>query len=306
VATRVAIEKAFNASLDGVPGLVAGSADLTGNTGTKLSGQLRQSAENPDGRQIYWGVREHAMGAAMVGMGMHGGLLPAGGTFFVFSDYMRPAIRLASISRAKVVFVFSHDSVGVGEDGPTHQPVEQLASLRAMPFLQVIRPADANETVAAWRACVDHHGPTALILSRQAIRVCTDGRAVDPGAALVRAATDAQLVIVGTGSEVPLCIDAAERLATEGIRASVVSMPSWDRFEAQPAEYRGEVFPPGVPVLSVEAATTFGWDRYADRTIGIDRFGASAPGDVALDRLGINVDRVVAEANALVGAAPKG
>jgi transketolase len=300
IATRVAIEKAFNASLDTVPGLVAGAADLTGNTGTKLAGQLRQSPENPGGRQIFWGIREHGMGSAMVGMAMHGGLIPAGGTFFVFSDYMRPAVRLAAISHAKVVFVFSHDSVGVGEDGPTHQPVEHLASLRAIPFLQVIRPADANETVAAWRACVDHHGPTALILSRQSIRVCTDGNAVGPGAAVIRAADDPQLILVGTGSEVPVCVDAAERLAADGIRASVVSMPSWDRFESQPDEYRAEVFPAGVPVLSVEAAATFGWDRYADRKIGIDRFGASAPGEVALDRLGINIDHVVAEAHALL------
>jgi transketolase len=306
VATRVAIEKAFNASLDTVPGLVAGAADLTGNTGTKLTGQSRQSVSDPGGRQIYWGVREHAMGAAMVGIAMHGGLIPAGGTFFVFSDYMRPAVRLASIAHAKVVFVFSHDSVGVGEDGPTHQPVEQLPSLRAMPFLQVIRPADANETVAAWRACVDHHGPTALILSRQAIRVCTDGSAVDPGAAVIRSVDDPQVVLVGTGSEVALCVDAAERLAGDGTRASVVSMPSWDRFEAQPDEYRASVFPAGVPVLSVEAATTFGWDRYADRSIGINRFGASAPGDVALQRLGINIDHVVDEACSLVGSKAKG
>jgi transketolase len=300
IPTRVAIEKAFNASLSGVPGLMAGAADLTGNTGTKLTGQTAQSPQHPDGRQVYYGIREHGMGSAMVGMALHGGVLPAGGTFFVFLDYMRPAVRLAALSRAKVVFVFTHDSVGVGEDGPTHQPVEHIATLRAIPDLQVIRPADANETVAAWRACVEHDGPTALVLSRQNIPVCTDGSAVTTGAGVVRACDAPALVIVATGSEVALSITAAEQLASEGIAAQVVSMPSWDRFERQPATYRAAVLPSGVPVLSVEAATTFGWARWADRSIGIDRFGASAPGAVALDRLGINVTHIVETARDLV------
>jgi transketolase len=300
IATRVAIEKAFNATIDGVPGLVAGSADLTGNTGTKLAGQQPQSAASPGGRQVYFGVREHAMGSAMVGMALHGGVLPVGGTFFVFLDYMRPAVRLAALSRAKVVFVFTHDSVGVGEDGPTHQPVEQLATLRAVPDLQVIRPADANETAAAWRAAVEHDGPTALVLSRQAIPVVTDGSAVHAGAAVVRKARGAKVVLVGTGSEVAVCVDAADALQAQGIAASVVSMPSWDRFARQPTAYRRSVLPRGVPVVSVEAASTFGWERYADASVGIDRFGASAPGNVALDKLGINVANVVATARRLV------
>jgi transketolase len=304
IATRVAVEKAFNASLDGVPGLIAGAADLTGNTGTKLAGQEQQSVEHPGGRQVYYGIREHAMGAAMVGMAKHGGVLPAGGTFFVFLDYMRPPVRLAALSRAKVVFVWTHDSVGVGEDGPTHQPVEQLATLRAVPGLQVIRPADANETVAAWKAAVHHDGPTALVLSRQTIPVCTDGSAVGPGAAVVRPADRPQVVLVGTGSEVAVCVEAAEQLASDGIRATVVSMPSWDRFAAQPAEYRDSVLPPGVPKVSVEAAVTFGWERYADASIGIDRFGASAPGNVVMNELGINADHVVATATRLVRQAP--
>lgn len=299
IATRVAIEKAFNASLDLVPSLVAGAADLTGNTGTKLAGQQPQSAATPAGRQVYFGVREHAMGSAMVGMALHGGVLPAGGTFFVFLDYMRPPVRLAAMSRAKVVFVFTHDSVGVGEDGPTHQPIEQLATLRAMPGLQVIRPADANETMAAWRACVDHDGPTALVLSRQNLVVCTDGGAVGRGAAVVAGSADPQVIIVGTGSEVGLCISAVERLADSGVRATAVSMPSWDRFELQDDEYRSSVFPDGVPVVSVEAGVTFGWQRYADRSIGIDRFGASAPGAMVLDRLGINLDNIVSVARSL-------
>ena len=301
VATRVAIEKAFNASLDSVPGLLSGAADLTGNTGTKLAGQQAQSLTQPGGRQVYFGIREHAMGSAMVGMALHGGVLPVGGTFFVFLDYMRPPVRLAALSRAKVVFVFTHDSVGVGEDGPTHQPVEHIATLRAIPDLQVIRPADANETMAAWQACVEHDGPTALVLSRQNIPVRTDGSAVVRGGAVVRATDERpDVIIVATGSEVALSIDAAEALVADDIAAQVVSLPSWDRFERQDDAYRASVFPAGVPVLSVEAATTFGWARYADRSIGIDRFGASAPGPVALDKLGINVANIVEHARALV------
>jgi transketolase len=300
VATRVAIEKAFNASLTSVPSLVAGAADLTGNTGTKLAGQTANTAADPGGRQVHYGIREHGMGSAMVGMAMHGGVLPAGGTFFVFLDYMRPPVRLAALSQAKVVFVFTHDSVGVGEDGPTHQPVEHLATLRCIPNLQVIRPADANETVAAWQIAVEHHGPTALVLSRQGITVCTNGTAVATGAGVVVDIDAPQVVLLATGSEVSLCVDAAATLLESGIRARVVSLPSWDRFLAQPDAFRADVLPSGVPVLSVEAATTFGWARFADESIGIDRFGASAPGDLVMDRLGINVANVVAQATALV------
>ncbi len=301
LATRQAIQQAFDAALPGLPGLLAGAADLTGNTGTKLAGQSILSRTDPGGRQLHYGVREHGMGSAMVGMARHGGVLPAGGTFFVFYDYMRPPVRLAALSKAKVLFVFTHDSVGVGEDGPTHQPVEQLAGLRAVPFLQVIRPADANETVAALRAAVDHDGPTAFVLSRQATPVVTDGSAVATGAAIVRD-TDGppDVILLGTGTEVAACITAAERLGADGIAARVVSMPSWDRFEAQSDEFQDSVLPAGAAVLSVEAAATFGWARWADASIGIDRFGASAPGSVALDRLGINVDHIVEQAQALV------
>jgi len=299
VATRVAVEKAFNASLSGVPGLLAGGADLTGNTGTRLVGEQGAQPDQPGGRQIFWGVREHGMGAAMVGMALHGGVLPAGGTFFVFLDYMRPAVRLAALSGAKVVFVFSHDSVGVGEDGPTHQPVEQLASLRCLPGVQVIRPADANETVAAWRIAVAHNGPTALVLSRQNLTVCTDGSAVERGAGVVHDSAGAQVVLVATGSEVPLCVEAAAELAQRGVAARVVSLPSWDRFTAQDEAYRGAVFPAGVPVLSVEAGVTFGWAAWADDSIGIDRFGASAPGDVVMAKLGVALTNIVDRAFAL-------
>ena len=303
IATRQAMAKVLAASLPNFPGLVSGAADLTGNTGVKLPDDAgQQRAELPGGRQIYYGIREHAMGAANVGMAMHGGILPISGTFFVFLDYMRPPVRLSSLQRAKAVFVFSHDSVGVGEDGPTHQPVEHLATLRAVPQLHVIRPADANETVAAWRAAVDHDGPTVIVLTRQGVKVCTDGSAVERGAGIVRDTDgDPALVIVATGSEVAVAVDAAERLTAGGTATRVVSLPSWDRFAAQGDEYRRSLLPPGVPVLSVEAGTTFGWERYADASIGIDRFGVSAPGDEVLDRLGINVDHVVEQARALVG-----
>jgi len=210
-------------------------------------------------------------------------------------------VRLAAISGAKVVFVFTHDSVGVGEDGPTHQPVEQLATLRAIPQLQVIRPADGNETVAAWQAAVHHDGPTALVLSRQNLTVCTDGSAVLTGAGVVRNVDNPQVVLLATGSEVSLCVEAAAQLDADGVAARVVSLPSWDRFEAQSVAFRDSVLPPGVPVLSVEAATTFGWARWATDSIGIDRFGASAPGSVVLSNLGINVANVVARATALAG-----
>ena len=300
-ATRQIIQKVLNASLPALPGLVSGSADLTGNTGTKLSKQVAQSSKAPDGRQIYFGIREHAMGAAIVGMALHGGVLPIAGTFFVFADYMRPAIRLAAISGARCVFIFSHDSVGVGEDGPTHQPVEQLASLRAIPGLQVIRPADPNETVAAWCAAVDHNGPTALILSRQTVLSVTDGSAVATGAGVVRDCDGKPtIILVGTGSEVGLCVNAASELSKTGEKCRVVSMPSWDRFERLSKEQQREIFPKDVPVLSVEAGVTMGWERYADQTIGINRFGTSAPGAIALEKLGINLEAVLQASRSLI------
>jgi len=300
IATRQAIAKVVGACVDQFPGLISGAADLTGNTGTKLPDATPQTAETPGGRQTYYGIREHGMGSTMVGMARHGGVLPMGGTFFVFLDYMRPSVRLAALSKAKVVFIFSHDSVGVGEDGPTHQPVEHLATLRAIPDLHVIRPADANETREAWKAAVSHDGPTVLVLSRQGIPVCTDGSAVERGGGIVKAADgDAALVIVATGSEVALAITAAEQLDVSGIATQVVSLPSWDRLARQDDAYRATLFPNGVPVLSVEAAATFGWAQFADDSVGIDRFGASAPGDVVLTELGINVDHVVERARAL-------
>lgn len=300
LATRQAFQKVLEACRDSLPAVVSGAADLTGNTGAKLDGKNPFTAASPGGRQVYFGIREHAMGAALVGMALHGGVIPVGGTFFVFADYMRPSIRLAALSGARCVFVFSHDSVGVGEDGPTHQPVEHLASLRAIPGLRVVRPADPNETAEAWRQAVAHDGPTALILSRQTVTASTDGSAVARGAKAILSVDSPAAVIVATGSEVGLALDAARDLAASGTNVNVVSMPSWEVFEEQDAQWRGQVLPHGVPVVSVEAGSTFGWSRWADASVGIDRFGASAPGAVVMDKLGVNKDAVVAAVRGLV------
>jgi len=311
LATRKAINKCLTATSGRIPGLVAGAGDLTGNTGTDLGGGAEvQSHAHPGGTQVHFGIREHAMAASMNGMALHGGVLPVGGTFFVFSDYCRPAVRLAALSQAHVVYFFTHDSVGLGEDGPTHQPVEQLASLRAMPGLRVIRPADANEAAAAWKVAVDCDGPTALVLSRQDLPVLAEtgvlaGEGVARGAYVLRpgrgtgAAPD--IVLIGTGSEVQLCLGAATLLEQEGITARVVSFPSWDLFAEQLEGYRDEVLPSRVPRLAVEAAASFGWERYADATIGIDRFGSSAPGSVNMEKFGFTVDHVAQRARQLLG-----
>jgi len=305
-ATREACKEVLDAIVDVVPGLVGGGADLTGNTGTAVpdAGVIEPGALG--GRQVYFGVREHGMNAIMNGMSVSG-LLPFGGTFFVFSDYGRGAVRLAALSGYKVAFVWSHDSVGVGEDGPTHQPVEQLAAMRAMPGLRVIRPADANETAAAWRIHVDGDGPTAFILSRQKVPVL-EGTAdaamtgVAQGAYVLRheSGTTPDLVLVGSGSEVSLCVEAAATLAADGTSVRVVSMPCWDLFEARAQGERDAVLPPGVPTLAVEAGVSFGWDRYADATVSIDHFGASAPGSVAMKEFGFTPEHVTERARALL------
>jgi transketolase len=297
VATRKSSAACLAAMVEGVPGLVAGGADLTGNTGTKLADSEQLTAESPDGRQIFFGVREHAMGAAMLGMALHGGMLPVGGTFLVFSDYMRPAIRLAALSGGKVIYSFTHDSVGVGEDGPTHQPVEQIAALRAIPGLTLIRPADANETAEAWKIALDIPGPVAMILTRQNVPTLEGtGSGLSRGAYVVLSESgDApDVVIIGTGSEVALCVEAAADLLGQGISARVVSLPSWELFEAAGKEYRTTVLPPDVPAVSVEAGISLGWAEYADASVAIDRFGASAPGDIVFDKLGINVANICA------------
>jgi transketolase len=257
---------------------------------------------------VHWGVREHGMGSVMNGMAVSG-TLPVGGTFFCFSDYMRPAPRLAALSGYKTAFVWSHDSVGLGEDGPTHQPVEQLASLRAMPGLRLIRPADANEVAQAWRIHIDSTGPTAIILTRQKVPVLegTLEKAPDgvPRGAYTLVDEDGgklDVVLIGTGSEVSVCVAARDLLAADGVSARVVSMPSWDLFAAQPDGYRDGVLPPGTPTLAVEAASPFGWERYADEVVGIDHFGASAPGSTVLAELGFTPEHVTERARALLDA----
>jgi transketolase len=310
VATRKASGACFQAAAEVVPGLVGGGADLTGNTGTQLKGLGVMSAADPGGRQIYFGVREHGMGAVLNGMSLHGGVLPVGGTFFVFVDYMRPSVRLAAISEAKVIYSFTHDSVGVGEDGPTHQPVEQLASVRAIPDLRVIRPADANETAVAWRVAIGGEGPVALILSRQDVPVVTtpeEAQGLLEGAYVLRESEgvdgnpdELDLVLIGTGSEVAVCLDAATTLEADGLRVRVVSMPSWDLFELLDPDAQEDVLPTGVPTLAVEAGVGFGWGAHADDVVSIERFGASAPGAVVLDTLGINPGNVVERARDLL------
>jgi len=308
VATRVASGKVFAALIDVVPGLVGGGADLTGNTGTQLKEAKVLSKEDRGGRQIHFGVREHAMAAAMNGMAGHGGVIPLGGTFFIFSDYQRPAVRLACIANHKVIYSWTHDSVGVGEDGPTHQPVEQLASFRAVPDLRVVRPADANETATAWRDALNHHGPTGLVLSRQDLPVLA-GTAGNDGVsrgAYVLAEVGPEpddlpdVVLVATGSEVWVCLEAADLLAADGLSVRVVSMPCWEDFDRQDEAYQAEVLPGEVPTLAVEAGVSFGWDRWADDTVSIDRFGASAPGNTVLTELGINPQNVAHQARALL------
>ncbi len=307
MATRKAVKACIDATADRLPGLLPGSADLTGNTGMALAGASAQSAADPGGSLVHYGIREHAMGAVMTGMATHGGTIPVGGTFFVFSDYMRGAVRVAAISEAHVIYSWTHDSIGLGFDGPTHQPVEQLAAIRAMPGLRVIRPADANETAHAWRVAVDSEGPTALILSRQDLPVLAEtvdraAAGVPLGAYVLADPGDgaAQVVLIGTGSEVSLCLEAAALLAEGGTRVRVVSMPSWELFALQGDGYRDEVLPPGVPTLSVEAATTFGWERYADASVGLDHFGASAPGDVVMREFGFEPVHVAARATELL------
>ena len=301
-ATRVANNQVLDAMLDAVPSLVAGGADLTGNTGTNIDA-APMSASCPEGRKLYFGVREHAMGSVANGMALHGGVFPVVGTFLVFADYMRPAVRMAALSSAKVAFVWTHDSVGVGEDGPTHQPIEHVASLRAIPDLPVFRPADANEVTQTWQVVVDGHGPAAIVLTRQNVPTLEGtGRPgqVERGAYVLIDAPEPLVILAGSGSEVQLCVDAAASLAEAGIASRVVSMPCWELFEEQSEDYRDSVLLEGVPVVGVEAGVSMGWERYADASVAIDRFGASAPGGEVMERLGMTAPAVEAAARALI------
>ena len=307
LATRDASGKTMNALAARVPEFFGGDADLSCSTKTALAGLGSQSASEANGRNLHYGVREHAMGAAANGIAYHGGFRTFASTFFCFADYMRPSVRLAALSGLPVVYVWTHDSVGVGEDGPTHQPVEHLMSLRAMPNLHVVRPADANETVEAWRHALRRtDGPTALVLTRQKVPTLTTPERASGlqrgGYALRNPESALRAVVLATGSEVSLAVTAAERLDAEGLGVRVVSLPCWEMFEAQSPAYRESVLPAGIPRVAVEAGATLGWERYVGSgpVVGVDRFGASAPGAEVAARLGLTEDAVCAAVHAVV------
>jgi transketolase len=313
MATRVASGRVLNAIAPKIPTLIGGSADLAASNNTLLRGAGEFSPQDRAGRNLYFGVREHGMGAILNGLAVHGGVIPYGATFLIFSDYMRPAIRLAALAELPVIYVFTHDSIGLGEDGPTHQPIEHLAALRAMPHLTVIRPADANETVVAWRvALTPRHGPVALVLTRQNLPIfdrsqmaAADG--LERGAYVLLDAEGGtpDMILISSGSEVALAVDARTQLAQRGVKARVVSLPSWELFERQSQTYRDEVLPPSVRKrLAIEAGVPQGWRDFVGPEgdlIGLTRFGASAPGQVVMEQLGFNVANVVARALKLLG-----
>lgn len=303
VATRAASGAVIDAIIDKIPALLGGSADLTPSNNTMPKGAASIARGAYGGRYIRFGVREHGMGAAMNGMALHGGVIPYGGTFLVFSDYMRPSIRLAALSGAHVIYVFTHDSIGVGEDGPTHQPVEHLAALRAIPGLTVIRPADANETALAWKAALEADGPVALILTRQPLPILPRNEDALRGAYIAHDAASPAVILLASGSEVSLALDAAKALADKGIAARVVSMPSWELFDRQSDEYKQHVLPFDAPKVLIEAAVQQGWHRYTGpvaRFVTNERFGASAPYKEVLRHYGFTTERVVAEVEALL------
>ena len=317
MATRVASGEVINALAPVIPSLIGGSADLGVSNNTDIKSSHSFAAGNYDGRILHFGVREHAMGSTLTGISLSGGLIPFAGTFLTFSDYMRPAIRLAALSEVQVIYVFTHDSVGLGEDGPTHQPIEHIAALRAIPHLFVIRPADPAEVSEAWRiAILRRNSPTALALTRQKVptidRTCySSASGLRRGAYVIAEAETAdgspatpQLILLATGSEVSLALDARQKLQEEGVATRVVSMPCWELFEEQPADYLEEVLPSSVHArLGIEAGVRQGWDRYVGQqgdVICLDRFGASAPGDVALKNLGFNVENVLEHARELL------
>ncbi len=307
VATRKASETVINSIAGSLKGLLGGSADLAESNLTTQKGLGDFSSTTPGGRTINFGVREHAMIAAVNGINLHGGVRGFGASFLIFSDYARPALRLAALMECPSIFVFTHDSVGVGEDGPTHEPIEQLASLRAIPNFNLFRPADGYETAVGWKLALEStSNPTLLALSRQALPAITpDDVLVHPahqgGYILSGPESTPDVVLIGTGSELQHCVAAAATLAGEGITARVVSLPSWFLFEKQSAAYREMVLPKGVPTVSIEAGATLGWHKYADECIGIDRFGLSAPGDLVMRELGITPDAVVTAAKSLLG-----
>ena len=333
MATRVASGKVMNAIASRLPTFIGGSADLDPSTHTALAGRgdfesPQETMDDPQGSvgggwkysggNLHFGIREHGMGAILNGLAAHGGTLPFGATFLIFSDYMRPPIRLAALMGLHVIYVFTHDSVALGEDGPTHEPVEQLLGLRSIPNMLVVRPADANETAAAWRIAIEHRdGPVALALTRQNLPILDLQKYPQlplgvraGGYVLAHAAGDtaADITLIATGSEVQLALAAREKLETQGVRARVVSLPCWNLFDAQPVEYREAVLPPEVPMLAIEAGVSLGWRPYVGPgivVVGVDRFGASAPGEIVMREYGFSVDHVTQEALALISRQKK-
>jgi transketolase len=307
MATRNAGGSVMNAIAENVPELFGGAADLTTSTKTIFKPGANFHVD-PTGRNVYFGVREFGMCAAVNGMAAHGGLIPFGSTFFTFSDYCKPAIRLAALMKSHSLFIFTHDSIGLGEDGPTHQPVEHLTMLRAVPNLTDFRPADANETAAAWRLALERKSPSFMALTRQDLPVIDPTKQdayanVSKGAYVLEDVQNPQVILIGTGSEVSPAVEAAKLLAAEGIRARVVSFPSWRIFEEQSAAYKASVLLPDVPKLAVEAGATLGWWKYVGSNgavIGLDRFGASSPGAIVMKELGFTPENVAAKAKALL------
>ncbi|BEQ15953.1 transketolase [Desulfoferula mesophila] len=315
LATRKASGKVINALAPHVPELMGGSADLAPSTNTLVSEGGAFQPDSPAGRNLHFGVREHAMTAVLNGMALHQGLIPYGATFLIFSDYLRPSLRLAALSELKIILVFTHDSIGLGEDGPTHQPVEQLLGLRSVPGVLLLRPADANETVAAWRVALEHQGgPVVLVLSRQKLPILDMGRypslaaGVAKGGYVLSPAAEGPeaLALVATGSEVSLALAARAQLAEQGVAARVVSLPAWHLFRQQPEEYRRQVLPEGLPLLILEAGVSLGWQPYLRPdplvdTVSVDTFGASAPGGEVMAHYGFSLDNVCRKALDLVG-----
>ncbi len=312
MATRKASGKTLNAIASSLPQLVGGSADLAPSTSTNLDDFKSFSSDNYGGRNFHFGIREHAMGSILNGMAANTNLIPYGATFLIFSDYMRPPLRLASIMKLRPIMVFTHDSIGLGEDGTTHQPIEQLLGLRSVPFMTVIRPADANETAQAWRVAIEHSGgPVSIVLTRQGVPTIDQDKYakaenLEKGAYILSESEgDAEVILIATGSEVQLVMQAQEKLKEEGIHARVVSMPSWNLFENQDDAYKEKVLPKSLRKrLSVEAGTTIGWHKYVTDegdVIGIDRFGESAPGEEVMAEFGFTVENVVKRAKALLG-----
>ncbi len=306
IATRDASSKALNAIAEKVPTLIGGSADLAPSTKTLLKDGKDFVLSSAAGRNIHYGVREHAMAGLMNGMALHGGVVPYGATFLIFSDYAKPSIRLSALMGVHNIFLFTHDSIALGEDGPTHQPIEQLWGLRAIPGFKVIRPADANETVSVWKISMLSHGPVAIVLTRQKVpvldvkhKVIDEG--VKRGGYIVVEPDDVppNIILIATGSEVHIAIDAAKKLLVHGIRARVVSMPCLEIFDSQDREYRDSVIPPKIPKLAIEAGSPIGWWKYvgeSGRVIGLTRFGSSAPGNIVMEKLGFSADNIIKHA----------